>query len=425
MNSRHYIYFAVLLLALVGCSNKEEQEKIKWRVTLDPADKRPYGTYLASGLLRYSFPKAALESLSTGFRYDNIDSKLKQNESDSAALIVFCGLDFKLSEDEWRNLKQFASDGNELMIFCSTLDEKIEKDLSCYKAPGNEAPAGFGYVPPDLDNMNVLRIEGLPGKRYGYQGRSLKGYFSVEIDSSNIARETDTSDDYDYDDIKVYVPDTLGYADKYPDMVRYRVGKGHITLHAAPLALSNYFLLQPGNLEYVTAILQTLPGNISKIYTHNYYKRSASKSGLSILWKFPATRWALLLAMFALLMYILFEGKRKQRVIPIIAPLKNDSVSFVETVGRLYYNKGDHTNLAEKMVQQFLEWVRTHYFLNTNLLNENFIHQLTIKSGQPEPVVRELLDMIHEIRLRSVKIDDPYLYKLYSTIQQFYKNHGK
>ena len=102
-------------------------------------------------------------------------------------------------------------------------------------------------------------------------------------------------------------------------------------------------------------------------------------------------------------------------------PLKNDSVSFVETVGRLYYNKGDHTNLSEKMVQQFLEWVRAHYFLNTNLLNEAFINQLSIKSGQPEAKVRGLVEIINEIKSRSVKTDDAYLYQLYTTIQQFYK----
>ena len=425
MIRRHYFYLAIFLLSLLGCTNKEEQERLKWRVTLDPQDKQPYGAYLAANLLSYSFPKAALEPLSKGFRYDDIDGKLKRTDNDSPALIVFCGLDFQLSEEEWNNLKQFANEGNELMIFCSSLDEKIEKDLSCYKEPGDEVPMGFGNLPPDFNNMNVLSIAGAQDKRYGYHGRSLKGFFAVEIDSANIVHETNTSPDDSYSGVKFHAPDTLGFTGKMPDMLRYPVGGGHITLHAAPMALSNYFLLQPGNLDYFTAILHTLPKNISKVYTHHYYKRSASKSDLSILWKFPATKWALLLGIFALLMYVLFEGKRKQRIIPIVAPLKNDSVSFVETVGRLYYNKGDHTNLAEKMIQQFMEWVRTHYFLNTNLLNETFVQQLTIKSGQPEVTVRELLDMIHEIRLRSVKIDDPYLYKLYNTIQQFYKNHSK
>ncbi len=417
----YYLYIVALLLVLSGCSaDKAEQERIKWEITLSASDKRPYGAYLAASSIKYALPAAVLEPLPAGFRYDNMDHKMKHND-DGRALIIFCGLDFKLSNEEWKNLKQFINNGNEVMIFCSSLDEKIEKDLSCYKEPGDENPHTFYNAPPDLHNIDVLRMESTGSRRYGYEGRSIKGYFSVEIDSANITDKTDSADD-DNDDMRIYVPDTLGYANEMPDMLRYRIGDGHLTLHAAPLVLSNFFLLQPGNVDYLNAVWQTLPKNINKIYTDNYYNRSASSSKLSVLWKYPATRWALLLAIFLLLMYVLFEGKRKQRIIPIVAPLKNDSVSFVETVGRLYYNKGNHANLADKMVQQFLEWVRTHYLLNTNLLNDNFINQLTIKSGQPEATVRETLEMIHEIRLRSAKIDDPYLYKLYNTIQQFYKN---
>ena len=95
----------------------------------------------------------------------------------------------------------------------------------------------------------------------------------------------------------------------------------------------------------------------------------------------------------------------------------------METVGRLYYNKGDHHNLAGKMIQHFLEWVRTHYYLNTNELNDHFISQLTIKSGLPESVVKDLVQMIHEVRMKEVGIDDAYLYHLYQTIERFYKSH--
>ena len=77
------------------------------------------------------------------------------------------------------------------------------------------------------------------------------------------------------------------------------------------------------------------------------------------------------------------------------------------------------------MVNQFLEWVRTKYLLNTNQLNDEFNRHLAMKSGQPPEVVNELTSMIHEVRLRSVKADEAYLYQLYNTIQQFYKNRHK
>ncbi len=422
MNRKHILYIAVILVTLCGCGKDQAaREREKWRISLEPDDKRPYGTWLFANSMKYFFPAAAMERLSPGFRYDNMDNKMK-GYNNGCSLIILSGLDFRVSDEEWYNLKQFVSNGNELVIFCSILDEKIEKDLSCNKDPGEEEQSMTFNQQLDLHNLNVLSLGGISGKRYGYEGRSIKGHFSVEIDTVNTISKNDTSDDDSYDETNIYAPDTLGYANERPDILRYRVGDGHITLHAAPLVTSNYFLLQSGNIDYLTGVLRTLPENINKVYTHSYYKRSGSGSGLSVLWKYPATKWALLLGLFILLVYVFFEGKRKQRIIPIVAPLKNDSVSFVETVGRLYYNKGNHTNLADKMLQQFLEWVRMNYYLNTNLLNEHFTQQLTIKSGQSENTVRELMDMIHEIRLRSVKIDDPYLYKLYNTIHQFYKN---
>jgi hypothetical protein len=284
-------------------------------------------------------------------------------------------------------------------------------------------------------NKNVLSAASDTSRQFGYEGRTILGYFarsekSKEPQEQPVINPQDTAITSGAEDTtqektteeETILCDTLGFANGVPNFIRFGLGKGHLTLHAAPLVLSNYFLLQSNNYEYLSAIWQTLPDNINRVYWNDYYKRNADTSGLSVLWRYPATRLALLLAIFALLMYVLFESKRKQRIIPVIEPLKNDSVSFVETVGRLYYNKGNHANLAGKMTQQFLEWVRMHYFLNTNLLNEYFIEQLIIKSGQREAVVRELMQMIHEIKLGDAKIDDAYLYKLYNTIQDFYKN---
>ena len=134
-----------------------------------------------------------------------------------------------------------------------------------------------------------------------------------------------------------------------------------------------------------------------------------------------AARWAFWLGLFTIACYILFQLKRRQRVIPIIPPLRNDSVAFVETVGRLYYNKRNHVNLAGKMIQQYLEWVRTHYYLNTNVLNDEFVRSLSAKSGQPIALVQEMVQMITEVRDGYMQPnDDAYLYHLYNTIQHFY-----
>ena len=160
---------------------------------------------------------------------------------------------------------------------------------------------------------------------------------------------------------------------------------------------------------------------MTHIYWNSYYKHRAEHSDFSILWKNPATRWALWLSIITLCLYVLLELKRRQAPIAIVTPLENTSVTFVETVGRLYYNKGNHRNLAEKMTQHYLEWVRTHYYLNTNQLNEIFVQQLANKSGLPVEVAANLVEMIHEIRLGTAHVDEAYLYHLNNTIQRFYK----
>jgi hypothetical protein len=210
--------------------------------------------------------------------------------------------------------------------------------------------------------------------------------------------------------------------DKYPGFIRFRVGSGHITLHAAPLAFSNYFLLQPGNRKYLDGVWQSLPDNISHIYWNDYFKRRREHASTWMLFKYEATRWALFILIATLLLYVLFESKRRQRIIPVVPKLENSSVTFVETVGRLYFNKGNHRNLAEKMIQHFLDWVRTHYYLNTNQINETFIQQLAIKSNLPENTVREMIRMVNEVRLGEASVDEAYIYHLHNTIQQFYKN---
>ena len=75
----------------------------------------------------------------------------------------------------------------------------------------------------------------------------------------------------------------------------------------------------------------------------------------------PALTWAYYLVLIGLLFYALFAGKRTQRVIPVVEPPRNTSLEFAQTVGRLYFQQGDHDNLARKKIQYFLAGLRERY----------------------------------------------------------------
>jgi hypothetical protein len=154
------------------------------------------------------------------------------------------------------------------------------------------------------------------------------------------------------------------------------------------------------------------------MYRHFEQKKPASNNPLSGLMKYPMWMAAIALACLGLALFILINGKRRQREVPIIPPVTNTSLEFVETIGQLYYNKQDHKNLAEKMITHLLEKMRTHFNIFTNKLDDEFAETLTKKSGAPASEVNELMIKIATIRnLNAISAEQ--LISLYKHIQHF------
>src|SRR3569833_124661 len=89
----------MLLFALTGCIPGSKR-KTSWEVTLKNTDKNPYGTYLAYQSLQYYFPQAKTEALSTGFRYNDLDKRMKETYNAGHALLVLEGMYFYLNDLE-------------------------------------------------------------------------------------------------------------------------------------------------------------------------------------------------------------------------------------------------------------------------------------------------------------------------------------
>ena len=150
------------------------------------------------------------------------------------------------------------------------------------------------------------------------------------------------------------------------------------------------------NIGYYEKAMSVINPEVTKVVWDEYYlnkkfldEREEPKKGwFSVLMgtendngkkPFRAAFWLLILL---LLLYVLLEMRRKQRYIPVIKKPRNDSLDFVKTIGRLYFDKGDHKNLCRKMSAYFLEHVRNKYKLSTGTLDDNFVKNLQFKSGQ-------------------------------------------
>jgi hypothetical protein len=164
-------------------------------------------------------------------------------------------------------------------------------------------------------------------------------------------------------------------------------------------------------------------GNVywDDFYNSQHSAQSGDFSEWQVLMRYASMRWALWLAVVLLLLYVVFESKRRQRIIPDKPPVTNTSLEFVDAIGQLYYQQHNNYNLAHKMIIHFMEYIRSRYYLNTNVLNDEFIASLARKSLVPEGEIRALLQMVHHIQLEE-NISDDDLKDFYNRIQQFYIN---
>ncbi len=406
-----YILGALLLAAVVilfATGSTKKNRALDERITLRRQDKIPYGTYAVYKNLKYLFPGA---SVSTNKYEPGYWDSLSIYDPRQAYIVV-CDR-FIADEEEMRRLINFAENGNDVFICARYISAAADRMLGC-----SSSAFDFSYFSrEDLDENMRISLRNPPFEKvttYTYPGKTLGSYF-VNIDSSTT--------------------EVLGYDESnHPNFIHLRAGKGNFYVHTEPLAFSNYFVLHKNNIGYYEKALSVIKPDVKKVAWDEYflYKKSTddnpeSKKGwFSVLMNtknsngdkpFKAAFWLLILLM---LCYVLMEMRRKQRIIPVITKPKNDSLDFVRTIGRLYYDKGDHKNLCKKMAAYFLEHVRNKYKLPTSLLDDGFVKNLQYKSGTEEQEIRNIISFIKYLD-NAVVIKTDQLTDFHKQLELFYK----
>jgi hypothetical protein len=401
---RPFIYIIILvglgLLGFVIASGiRNRPKELNERITLKKQDKIPYGTAAARDLLSSLFPGTPIfYSRQENFFKDSI-SRWGNNQA-----ILIIADHFNADADELQGLIGFAKEGNHVFI--------ISKSMS-YETLNR---GGFSYYDDSFDQMfrakeDSLRIKLDPpffsnNSLFVYPGQKHESYFTTLDTARTIV---------------------LGRTENgLPNFIQMQAGKGRIYFHTAPLAFSNYFILHKNNHEYFQQVVSVIPPDIDKILWSEYYlvKPRRSKQDdpgwLRVLMQYPAFKWGLLTGILTLLLYVLLNMRRRQRMIPDKVSPKNDSLDFIKTLGRLYYHRGDHMNLARKMGSHFLDHVRSRYKLGTVILDEDFTKQLHYKSGYPLTDVGELVDFINFLE-SAPAISDRQLVRFHQKLELFYQ----
>lgn len=394
------LLLAVLILFFTGSNNKKRI--LDERITLRRQDKIPYGTYVAFRSLKHIFPGASIytNTYEPGY-WDSLS-----NQDSNQALIIVCDR-FSPDEQEMKKMISFTENGNDVFICARYISATADEILGC-----NSIAIDFSFIRvSDLRKNMRISLNSPPFEKnpaYAYHGKTFSSYFS-SIDSSTT--------------------DVLGYDEMgRPDFIRLRARRGNLYVHTEPLAFSNYFILHKNNIDYYEKALSVIKPDVTKVMWDEYYlnKRSSGndsekkKSWLAVLLRYPALKAALLTAILALLLYVLLGMRRKQRFIPVLTKPRNDSLDFVKTIGRLYYDKGDHKNLCRKMGSYFLEHVRNKYKLPTSSLDDEFVKNLQYKSGTGESEIRDIISFIKQLD-DAEAIKNNQLSNFHKKLESFYK----
>ncbi len=401
-NKPTYLFFilavTVQLTACLGDGNTKKIPSLK--ESFSKKDKRPFGANIAYRQLQAMYNNNTIRDKKQPFK------KTWQDISDTSALYICITANLFVNEDEVDAMMEFIFAGNNLFIAAGNIDELLLKRIGCNEMYTNPSAERMVDLMKNTSTNSIAK----PGLPYAYYYHPFRNYF-LSIDSSNTR--------------------IVGFnEDKKPNAIVYFHGRGKLFLHCEPRAFSNYFMLKENNYQYLQHAMAFTQRNPEHVYWDDYYsklryRKNENKdfSTFSEIMKHPPLVYAFWLALILLLIYILFGGKRVQRIIEQLKPNENTTVTFTETIGRLYLQKKDNKNIADKLVTYFNEYIRNKYFLNTNLINEDFISTLSRKSGVQKDKVDTLYRTIVATH-SSEEVNDYQLLSLQEQIQNFYKNRN-
>lgn len=406
------IFFIIFSVACIGCGNSGKRVLPPLNENYRKSDKQPFGTFVAYNQFKHLFGDRYVEDITEPF--DDVWQNIKSYSTDKKYSLYFLiTKNLVLNYSEIKAFLDYVRAGNDLFISADYIDNKLLENINCNTQRQGEITEELkGNMHETHVNMYFGHDFNAPS--YGY-------YYYPFL---NALSEYDTA-----------FTRVLGTNEiNEPDYIVLFSGKGRIYLHVAPRIFGNYFLLTKDNYKYFENVISYLRPDPKNIYWDEYYKNSGSSrrrnnnkgaaddnfSSLNVIKQHPPLLWAFWIAIVGLFLFILFNIKRKQRIIPVVKPNVNTTVTFTETVGRLYLQKKNNRHIADKMITYFYEHIRNKYFISTANINDDFMNSLSGKSGFPKEKTRELFSLIQQIHSEE-EIDDALLLKLNTEIENFTK----
>ncbi len=397
-----YIIIGIVTVGAILWVQYSKPKELNWFPSYVTHHKIPFGTKIFTDILQRKSNNAKEVNIPP-FQFLN-------NRDSIGGTYFFANNNISFGEAELNKLLAWTSNGNNLFIASNFFEKQLldtlhlETDI-LYGDKGLEHTFQYQFVNQKLKAKGVFPFK----KDYK------TSYFSkIDTIETTILAVVDNNSD----------SNTI--IKKNVNVVAQSFGKGKIILCAFPKSLTNYFILNNNNKDYTANLLSYINTN-KPIYIDTHYKSGKKfySSPMYIFLNNKELRWAYYIVLIGALLYIIFEGKRKQRAVPVIPSLKNQTLAFTRTIANMYFEKGEQKQILQHRIAYFLDYIRNHFYLSTHKIESDFYSNLASRSNHTEEEIITLFKFIKRLESNQNILDEDIV-KLNSSIEKFKaKANGK
>jgi hypothetical protein len=406
LERRSKIILGFLIAVLVGIIVAEivRPRPINWRPSYTSISKIPFGCFVLFNELPSLFPNSEIQSVE-----ESIYDVLIKSDSSKTSNYLLINENIYFDEQETNQILNYVAKGNQVFIATTELTGKLADTLNIEilkEYTIKEDTVSVDFTHSDL-NKHIYEFE-----------RGVNTAYFTSLDTLNteiLGHIHFTANAFLNNESKV--------KQVKPNFIKISFGEGNFIINTLPIAFTNYYLLSD-NSNYSANSFSYLENQL--LYWDDYKKsgRKVITSPMRFVLNQPALKWCYYLVLFGLLLFVIFKAKREQRIIPVIKPLENSSVEFARTIGSLYHQNKDYTNLNSKKINFFLNYLRNRYYLNTTVLDEKLVTQLAAKAGKNIEETKSLIDFLLSLKNKPIHTDQDTL-KLSQKINTFKQSYGR
>ncbi|MEZ4687135.1 MAG: DUF4350 domain-containing protein [Bacteroidia bacterium] len=344
-----YLILLLVIIGLVLAASSMEQPGPDFNPSFSKYHQRPYGSSVVYEMMGDLF--------SGDFMVANEPTYNIFSDSVYSEKTLYAVINSRYEPDmfDMDYLTDFVEEGNYAFIASQFISEALEDSLGgltiepvfYFDSNQDSLSPSFSYEPLNPDSAGA----------YNFRRTNMRSFFQTSPAYAEVLASLPyLNDSSTTNPILLYIP----------------YGKGAFLLSSTPYLYTNFEILNSDNQDFIAKSLSYIPEDVNVIWDE-YYKiesmatrsHSRSSGGLyGFIRSQPGLGTAWTLFLLGLVLYVVSEVKRKQRLVPVITPHPNATLEFTQTIGQLYYSRQDHKSIAIKKTKVWLEHVRVITSLN-------------------------------------------------------------